>query len=84
VKKSTLISFIFALIALIGAAAAVVAYIKSKKAAQQIREDFLADLGYEFDDCGCDCDCGCEEASCCCESCEETPVEEPAVEPDAE
>ena len=62
-KKSTLISFIFALIALIGAAAAVVAYIKSKKAAQQIREDFLADLGYEFDDC--DCDCGCEEASCC-------------------
>ena len=49
-KKSTLISFIFALIALIGAAAAVVAYIKSKKAAQQIREDFLADLGYEFDD----------------------------------
>ena len=49
-KKSTLISLIFTLIALIGAAAAIVAYIKSKKAAQQIREDFLADLGYEFDD----------------------------------
>ena len=63
-KGNNFISFIFALVAIGGAILAISAYIKSKKAAKEIREDFLADLGYEFDDSGCycgdesDCDCG--------------------------
>ena len=74
-KSNNVLSFLFALLALCGAIAAVAAYLKSKKTAREIREDFLADLGYEFDDGGCYCDGGncCEEESCGCENCQEEP-----------
>lgn len=49
-KGSSFVSFLFAMVAIGGAVAAISAYIKSKKAAEEIREDFLADLGYDFDD----------------------------------
>ena len=52
-KGNNFLSFLFALVAISGAIVAVCAYLKSKKAAKEIREDFLADLGYEFDDSGC-------------------------------
>lgn len=62
-KNNSFLSFLFALVAIGGAIVAVCAYLKSKRAAKEIREDFLADLGYEFDDsgsyCGCGDDCGC-------------------------
>lgn len=57
-KGNNVLSFVFAMLAIAGAIAAVCAYLKSKKAAREIREDFLADLGYEFDDGGCYCDGG--------------------------
>lgn len=49
-KGNSFWSFFFALVAIGAAVAAFCAYIKSKKAAQEIREDFLSDLGYDFDD----------------------------------
>ena len=72
----------FARVAIGGAVAALCAYLKSKKAAEEIREDFLADLGYEFDDSGCygGCDeeehhhCGCKH------HCEEPDPAEPEEE----
>lgn len=61
-KGNNFLSFLFALVAIGGAVVAVCAYLKSKRAAKEIREDFLADLGYEFDDSGCYCG---EENHCC-------------------
>ena len=43
-KGNNFLSFLFALVAIGGAIVAVCAYLKSKKAAKEIREDFLADL----------------------------------------
>jgi len=73
-KANNFVSFLFALVAIGGAIVAVCAYLKSKKAAEEIREDFLADLGYEFDDSGCYCG-GCEEDHCCGSSNPEEAVE---------
>jgi len=75
VKKTNFLSFLFALVAIGGAIVAVCAYLKSKKAAREIREDFLADLGYEFDDSGCYCGGGCSEECGCGENADEEPKE---------
>ena len=51
--------------------------VQSKRAAKEIREDFLADLGYEFDDSGCYCG---EENHCCDEAHAEKDSEEKPME----
>lgn len=73
-KNNSFLSFLFALVAIGGAIVAVCAYLKSKRAAKEIREDFLADLGYEFDDSGCYCGC-CSDECDCGESADEEPKE---------
>ena len=76
-KGNNFLSFLFALVAIGGAVVAVCAYLKSKRVAKEIREDFLADLGYEFDDSGCYCG---EENHCCDEAHAEKDSEEKPME----
>ena len=66
-KNNSFLSFLFALVAIGVSLVSVCAFLKSKRDAKVIREDFLAELGYEFDDSGCYCgscggDCSCSES----------------------